>query len=457
MNTRALFASIVGDRYVLDDEAALEVYGRDEYPRNWSRPRAVVLPATPQEACEVVSACYRENIPLTPRGRGTGLSGGAVPLDNSIVLSLERLERILEINDEDHLVVTEPGVIVKNLHDAVEAQDLYYPPDPASLESCSIGGNVAENSGGPRALKYGVTRHYLLGLDVILPGGEFCRMGGRVLKNTTGYDLPHLFVGSEGTLGVITAITLRLIPRPRVTRDLLIPFGKLDKACQAVNRILLSLGITPAVLEFMDQNSIAAAEAFTGQTFPFNQAEGHLLVQLDGSSPSAVEEQAFALGELCLDLGADDVLMASTGSMRDRLWSARRVVLEACKTTPPAAELHDISVPHSRIPALVEALRSAGDRYGVDVACFGHAGDGNVHVALMSDDPASFTAQLFQLNQEVAHIALSLDGAISGEHGIGAVKKPYLSKALSPLELKLMRSLKATVDPQGLMNPGKIF
>ena len=457
MPTRSLLASIVGERYVLDDEESFLVYGRDEYPRAFSKPRAVVLPANAQEVSEVVHACYRHGIPITPRGRGTGLSGGALPLHNSVVVSLERMEKILEINEEDHLVVTQPGVIVKNLHDAVEAHDLFYPPDPASLESCSIGGNVAENAGGPRAVKYGVTRHYLLGLEVVMPGGQLCRLGGRVLKNTTGYDLPHLFVGSEGTLGIITSITLRLIPRPRLTCDLLIPFASLDKASRAVNRILMDLGIIPAVLEFMDAHSVAAAERMTGQTFPFSEAEGHLLIQLDGSSETEIEKQAAALGELCLTLGADDVFIAQNSATRDRLWAARRAVLEACKTTRPATELHDISVPRSRIPDLVRQLQTLTAPLGVDVACFGHAGDGNVHVALMSDDPSSFEEQLEVLNRTVAHTALALGGTISGEHGTGAIKKTHLDQALSPLEMKLMRSLKAAIDPQGLMNPGKIF
>lgn len=457
MTLHALLAGIVGNRYLVTDPEAMADYGRDEYPRVFSLPRAVVLPASTEEVVAIMRVCHEHRVPVTPRGRGTGLTGGAVPLDDSIVVSMERMERVVEIDEENQMVVVEPGLIVKSLHDAVEARGLYYPPDPASLESCSIGGNVAENSGGPRALKYGVTRHYVSALEVVLPGGQLCRYGGKYLKNTMGYDLPHLFVGSEGTLGIFTGITLRLIPLPLARQDLLIPFPGLEQASQAVTAILNRLRITPAVLEFMDAASIRVAEKATGKEFPHSGAGGHLLVQLDGSSPGEVEALAVKVGELCIELGAADVLVATSSAMRDRLWQARRAVLEACKTTSAATEFHDLSVGRANIPRLVSVMHLLGERHGLEVACFGHAGDGNVHVGFMSQDAGKFETVLPQLNADVVGATLELGGAISGEHGTGCVKRGFIGRALGQTELFVMHSIKQAIDPAGLMNPGKVL
>jgi glycolate oxidase len=457
MSLRATLAAIVGERYVFDDPERVEPYGRDEYPRVWSRPRAVVLPGCSAEVAEVVRACYRADVPVTPRGRGSGLTGGAVPLHDSVVVALERMEGITEIDEENQVVTTAPGTIVQALRDAVEARGLYYPPDPASLESCSIGGNVAENAGGPRALKYGVTRHYLAGLEVVLPGGDTARYGGKVLKNTTGYDLTHLFVGSEGTLGIITGITLRLIPLPPAVQDLLVPFPTLTEASAAVGAILRRLRMVPAVLEFMDQNSVRVAEKATGREFPYGEAGGQLLIQLDGGSPEEVEAQALLVGELCLDLGAEDVLVATSRPVQDRLWEHRRAVLEACKSTSRAVEFHDLSVPRARIPELVAAMHRLGSAAAMTVACFGHAGDGNVHVGFMSQDPEAFAVGLDDLNAAVVRETVELGGSFSGEHGTGCVKRKYLPWTAGRVELGLMRSLKSALDPRGLMNPGKIL
>lgn len=457
MTLNSLLAGIVGTKHLLTDPEQLEAYAKDEYPRIWARPRAVVLPASTGQVVDIMRVCREHRAAVTPRGRGTGLTGGAVPLENSVVISLERMERIIEIDEDNQMVTVEPGLIVKALHDAVEARGLYYPPDPASLESCSIGGNVAENAGGPRALKYGVTRQYVSALEVVLPSGDVCRFGGKFLKNTTGYDLPHLFVGSEGTLGIFTSITLRLIPLPPASQDLLIPFPTLEEASQAVTCMLRDLRVTPAVLEFMDTNSVQVAQKATGKEFPYASSGGHLLLQVDGSSPDEVEALSMTVGQMCVDLGAEDVLVATSTAMRERLWQARRAVLEACKNTSAASEFHDLSVPRASIPRLVSAMHRLGERYGLAVACFGHAGDGNVHVGLMSQDAGQFESVLDQINAAVVGATLELGGSISGEHGTGCVKKKYLGRALGPAELALMRSVKGAIDPSGLMNPGKIL
>lgn len=457
MTLTSTLTSICGHRYVLTDPEAMTAYGRDEYPRVFSLPRAVALPASTEEVVALMRACHEQKVPVTPRGRGTGLSGGAVPLHDSVVISLERMERVLEVDVENQMVTVEPGLILKSLHDAVEGHGLFYPPDPASLENCSIGGTVAENAGGPRALKYGVTRHYVSALEVVLPDGRQVRYGGKYLKNTMGYDLPHVFIGSEGTLGIFTSITLRLIPLPPARQDLFIPFPTLEQASLAVTRILNGLRVTPAVLEFMDAASVRLVEKATGKELPHSGAGGHLLVQLDGSSPEAVEDLTVRVGELCAELGAEDVLVATSNAMRERLWHARRVLPEACKTLSGGVEAHDLTVPRSSIPRLVAAMHRLAEGYGLEVACFGHAGDGNIHVNLMGQDAVRFSSILPEVNKDVVSTTLELGGSISGEHGTGCVKKPYLSRTLGQTELALMRAIKQAIDPANLMNPGKIF
>ena len=459
MSLLSSLGDIVGKRRVITDAEALIPYSHDEYLRHTSTPPLVVLPDSRDEVIEIMKACRSHGVPVTPRGLGTGLAGGAVPLKGSVVLSLERMNRVVELDPEDGTITVEPGLIVEQLHKTVEEQGLFYPVDPASLDSCSIGGNVATNAGGPRALKYGVTRHYVLGAEAVLPDARLISHGGKYIKNTAGYDLSHALIGSEGTLCIFTGITLKLIPLPPARQDLLIPFTTMKDAAQAVVKILNQLRITPAVLEFMDHTSIKVAEKATEKSFPHSDAGAHLLIQLDGLNDEEVEQQMVRVGELCMELGAEDVMVAFNQTTRDRLWEARRILHEACNAASTAVEMQDVSVPRSQIPRLLEELENLGKRIEKPIACFGHAGDGNVHVSVLhqDEDPEPFFAALDEINGEVLSIANRLGGTISGEHGIGSVKKKYLKRWLGTNEMALMKALKRMLDPEDFLNPEKIL
>ncbi len=459
MSLLSSLEGIVGGRHVIADPEALIPYSHDEYIRFKNLPPLAVLPGSREEVVEVIRACRSHRTPVTPRGLGTGLAGGAVPLNGSIVLSLERMDRVQELDLEDGTITVEPGLIVEHLHQYVEEKGWFYPVDPASLDSCSIGGNVATNAGGPRALKYGVTRHYVLGTEAVLPDGRLIVHGGKYIKNTSGYDLSHALIGNEGTLCIFTGLTLKLIPLPPAQQDLLIPFTNMADAAQAVVKILNQLRITPAVLEFMDKTSIKVAEAAMEKSFPHADAGAHLLIQLDGRNDDEVEAQMLQVGELCMELGAEDVMVAFNPTMREQLWEARRILHEACNAASTAVEMQDVSVPRSQIPTLLNELNELGQRIAKPIACFGHAGDGNVHVSILhqDEDPEPFFAALDDINEQVLSIVNRLGGAISGEHGIGAVKKKYLERWLGDNELALMKALKSMLDPEDFLNPEKIF
>ncbi|MGQ9468012.1 MAG: FAD-binding oxidoreductase [Anaerolineae bacterium] len=450
--------AIVGEGSVCTDEEALEKYAHDETVGLWAQPEVVVFVHSAQEVAEIFRLAVRERIPVTPRGAGYGLSGGAVPVFGGIVLSTEKMNRILEMDKQNLMITVEPGVITGDIHRAVEAEGLFYPPDPASLDSCSIGGNIAEGAGGPRAVKYGTTKDYVCGLEAVLPSGDIITCGGKLVKNVTGYNLIQLLVGSEGTLAVVTKIVLRLLPLPKVRVDLLVPYDDFQAAADTVSEIIAAR-ILPATIEFMEQDSILAAERLLQKTVPYDDAAAHLLIQLDGNRPETVDADFEAVGEICLAHRARDVLVAKDTRTRDRLWEARRAIVDALKHESPINHMEDVVVPRADIPALLRGIKEIARRHSVRIVCFGHAGDGNVHVNALKDalGDEEWRALVPVLSEEIYRLTLSLGGTITGEHGVGATRRRYLPMALDPAQIALMRGIKDVFDPHHILNPGKIF
>jgi glycolate oxidase len=448
---------IVGENFVSTDPDSLEKASCDETEDLCFPPDAVVRPGTPGEISEILKLANRENTPVTPRGGGTGLSGGALAVQGGIVLSMDRFDRILEIDKENLFATVESGVITENLQNAVEAEGLFYPPDPASRGSCFIGGNIAENSGGPRAVKYGVTKDWVYGLEVVLPTGEIISTGGKLLKNVTGYNTTQLFVGSEGTLGIITKATLRLIAKPRFASVLLAAFEDPYAACSAVPSLFLS-GLVPAACEFMERDAMEMAVGHLEKKLPNSDAPAQLLIELDGNDEARLSEEIVLAGEICDSGGALEVLLAETGVRRTEIWEVRRAVGEAVKSHSVYKE-EDTVVPRAKLPDLFVGVKEICARRGVRSVCYGHAGDGNLHVNLLKDNLSDdeWRERLPDTIIEIFRHCVSLGGTISGEHGIGWSQKPYLKLAVSETELELMRKMKRMVDPKGILNPGKVF
>jgi glycolate oxidase len=443
---------ILPDR-VFTEEEELFCYGFDASSLE-GLPSAVVRPINTEEVSKVVAFAFKHQIPVIPRGAGSGMTGGAVPLKGSIVLSLEGMNRILDIDEKNMVVTVEPGVINSHLQDRVESKGLFYPPDPASMEFCTIGGNVAENAGGPRALKYGVTRDYVLGLEMVLPDGRLLSTGVKTYKGVVGYDLTRLIVGSEGTLGVITKIFLKVLPLPQEIITLLVTFSQLSKAALAITKIMAS-GIIPRVLEFMDQETIYAVENYKSIGLPVN-AEALLLIEVDGPY-SLVSEEAEKIASICTSFGGD-VSVAEDVFARQRLWEARRAVSPALYRISPTKINEDIVVPRGKIPNMLQILKDIGKRYNLKIVNFGHAGDGNIHVNIMTDKNNKEEYQKAkEAIKDIFEATLKLGGTISGEHGIGLTKARYLGMELSQTNIELMKAIKKVFDRRGIMNPGKVF
>lgn len=449
---------IVGEGRVLVDPDVMAPYSHDEVVGLCGRPEAVVRVASAEQVSAVLKLAQRERIPVTPRGAGYGLSGGAVPVVGGIVLSVEKMNRILEIDKANLMVVVEPGVITADIHRAVEAEGLFYPPDPASLDSCTIGGNVAEGAGGPRAVKYGVTKDYVCGLEAVLPSGEIIKAGGKLVKNVTGYNLIQLLVGSEGTLAIVTKIILRLIPLPKVQVDLLLPFTRFQDAADAVSDIIAHR-ILPTAIEFMERDSLLAVERLLGRTVPFHDAEAHLLIQLDGNTQAAVDADYEVVGEIGLAHGAEDGVVAHDRPTRDRLWETRRKIIEALRRESPVNHMEDVVVPRAAIPALLGGVREIAGRHDVRIVSFGHAGDGNVHVNVLKDSlpDDQWAALVPAVQEDIYRLALGLGGTLTGEHGIGATRRRYLPMALDEFQLQVQQGIRDVFDPHRILNPGKIF
>ena len=445
---------IVGAAHVLRDDASRTAYGTDALDRGHPAD-LVVRPGTTAEVSRIARLCHDSRVPLTPRGAGTGYTGGAVPTAGGVVLTLERFNRILEIDAPNLLAVVQPNVVTAKLQAAAEAAGLLYPPDPASLQRSAIGGNVAECAGGPRAFKYGTTRHYVLGLEAVLPTGEVIRTGGKSVKNVVGYDLTQLLVGSEGTLAVLTEATLRLVPRPAAARTLRAVFPDVETATGAVLEVVAA-GVVPAAIEIVDGECLAALAAAGSRPLGPPGAV-ILLIEVDGSV-AAVDADLARVLDSCRSAGATDLRAARNDAEREALWRVRRDLSPALRALAPLKINHDVVVPRARVPALFRAVAALGESSGLRLACFGHVGDGNIHVNFLLDpSDAEAVRRARDAERRLFEEVLALEGSISGEHGIGFTKAPYLDLELSPEAIALLRRLKQAFDPRGILNPGKIF
>lgn len=448
---------VVGDSYVDTSASALEVASHDETPNlPRSPPDAVVRPASASEVAAVLRACADANVYVTPRGAGTGKAGGCVPVHGGIVLALDRLKRVVEL-DEDNLVVrAQPGVILGELQSTVEEAGLFYPPDPASLALCTLGGNVATNAGGPRAVKYGVTGDYVLGLEAALPTGELVRTGRRTMKGVAGYDLTSLLVGSEGTLAVVTEVTLKLLARPRAVETALALFPSSSLAASCVSRVLRA-GLLPRTVEYLDAASLAALRAHPGVTLnlPANVGAA-LLLEADGSTSEEAFDVLSRALDIAMDAGAQDTVVATDERKRREIWEARRLLSEATRQLKPRKLSEDVVVPRSKLPELVARWGALGEEHGLLTCAYGHAGDGNLHAQVMFDDDGDLP-RVEKLLTRLFEVTLEMNGTISGEHGIGVAKKRYLPLEQSPTLLALQQRIKDAFDPAGVLNPGKML
>lgn len=454
-DVRAAVIAAVGSDWIREDEASRQQYGTDALLRG-APADLVVIPGTVDEVSAIARLCSTHRIPLVVRGAGTGYTGGSVPVRGGVVLSMERFDRILDIDIDNQLVIVQPNVLTGQLQDAVEARGLFYPPDPASLRISAIGGNVAECAGGPRAVKYGTTRRYVLALQAVLPGGEIIRTGSKAVKNVVGYDLTQLLVGSEGTLAILTEITLRLVPKPQAVETIQATYADVASAVRGVSA-LLAARVTPATIELIDAGSIRAVERHLNREVAPAGTGAMLVIEVDGL-PAGVAEEAAVVEQACRASDALGVHRAATAIERDRLWQARRELSFALRAAAPRKINHDISVPRGRVPQLFDLLARLERDYELWIPSFGHAGDGNIHVNFMVDP--SDTDQMRRADRAARALfegVVALEGSISGEHGIGFSKAAYLSLELAPDVVALMQRVKAAFDPDGILNPGKIW
>ncbi len=452
------FQDLLGDRAITATEIR-KIYGSDE-TEDFNFPPAIVLkPNSVEEVSAIMNFCHEKHITVTPAGARTGLSGGALCDHGGVLISMEKFDKIIEIDEKNHQVTVEPGVITQVLQDAAKERGLFYPPDPASKGSCFIGGNVSENSGGPKAVKYGVTKDYVLNLEIVLPTGEIIWTGANVLKNATGYNLTQLVVGSEGTLAIITKIVLKLIPHPTHDLLMLVPFFDAQKACEAVAAIFQA-GITPSGLEFMERDALLYTQAFVGES-TIQVAENHaahLLIEVDGFDPDQLMVECEKIISVLENFETDEILFADSEAQKNTLWGLRRKAGEAVKSQSIYKE-EDTVVPRYQLPTLLGHIKRIGAKYGFQSVCYGHAGDGNLHVNILKGDLSDefwqkeLTFAIRELFEEVA----KLGGTISGEHGIGLVQKPYLDIVFGETQMRLMREIKKVFDPHHILNPGKIF
>ena len=453
------FQSILDDKYVLTDKEQLDRCASDQTEDLHYLPEVVLQPGSTQDVSNILKYCNEHSIPVTPRGAGTGLSGGALPVWGGVALDMKRFNKILHVDKRNFQVTTEPSVITQELQEHLKAEGLFYPPDPASKGSCFIGGNVSENSGGPRAVKYGVVKDYVLNLEIVLPNGEVIWTGANVLKNATGYNLTQLIVGSEGTLGVITKIVLRLIPAVKHDLLLLVPFRSAVEACAAVNAIFLA-GYTPSALEFMERDALEWSMKYvqsTGVNLPADIV-AHLLIEVDGNHMEELYRDAEAISQIVQQYDIDEILFADSHEQKQMLWTLRRKVGEAVKSNSIYKE-EDTVVPRAELPELLQIIKKLGTEFGFKSVCYGHAGDGNLHVNIVKGDMSDedwktkLPIGIRRLFKEVVRMG----GTISGEHGIGLVQKEYMDIAFNPVQMGLMSAIKQVFDPKGILNPGKIL
>jgi glycolate oxidase len=455
----AQIKSIVGAEYVFTDEESFEKYGRDETEKLHYSPAVVVKPRTPQEIAALMQLANKHLIPVTPRGAGTGLTGGALPHLGGLVIAMERFNSILDIDERNLQVTTEPGVITEVLQNAVKEKGLFYPPDPASKGSCFIGGNISENSGGPKAVKYGVVKDYVLNLEIVLPTGEIIWTGSNVLKNATGYNLTQLIVGSEGTLGIVTKIVLRLIPHPKFDLLMLAPFDSLEKASEAVSAIFRA-GITPSAMELMEIESIKLASKLcesTAITITDNLA-AHLIIEVDGNDKDVLMKDMEAIADVLANFEVGELYFADDAQQKTELWKIRRKANEASVAAGYTIE-EDTVVPRAELPKLIKGVKTLAAENGFKVVSYGHAGDGNLHVRI--NHPLykkSYENEVIQdILFKIFELVKSLGGTISGEHGIGLIQKSFMPVMFDPITMELMKGIKKVFDPNHILNAGKIF
>ena len=460
------FEAIVGPAHVLTAQRAEAAatadayadYGRDHTEDLHFAPDVVLCPGSAEEIGAIMRLCHAHRLPVTPRGAGTGLSGGALPIHHGVVLSTERLNQILQIDERNLQATVEPGVINEVFQNAVKEVGLFYPPDPASKGSCSLGGNLAHSSGGPKAVKYGTTKDYVLNLQVVLPTGDIIWTAANTLKNSTGYNLTQLLVGSEGTLGIITKVVFRLLPFPKQNILMLVPFRKVAEAADAVSAVFRA-GIIPSGMEFMEREAIAWSSDYLKipLTLP-EDIQAHLLIELDGQDLDELYKEAEQVYGVLEQYEVGEILLADTAGQKDDLWKIRRNIGNSVRYNSVYKE-EDTVVPRAELPTLLTGVKEIGARYGFKTVCYGHAGDGNLHVNIIRGDldDEMWNVGLRQPITEIFELCVKLGGTISGEHGIGLVQKGYIGIALKEANLNLMRGIKQVFDPHGILNPGKIF
>ena len=453
------FKSIIGEQFVFVDEETLEIFSHDETEKLIFLPDVVLKPKTVEEISSIIKICNRDLIHVTPRGAGTGLSGGALAHKGGVLLSTERMNSILHLDEKNLQITTEPGVITEVLQNAVNEKNLFYPPDPSSKGSCFIGGNIAENSGGPKAVKYGVVKDYVLNLEVVLPTGEIIWTGANVLKNVTGYNLTQLIVGSEGTLGIVTKIVLRLIPLPKFDLLMLVPFKSLEKASEAVSAIFRA-GFTPSALELIEIDALQIVSKMVDSfAVPVNDdIAAHLIIEVDGNNMDVLMQEMEQIAELMNEFESSEVFFADDNQQKAELWKLRRRAAEAVKLVGYTIE-EDTVVPRAYLPQLIKGVKELGKIHGFKVVCYGHAGDGNLHIRInhptiknSHDNP-----EMTKILRELFKIVKELGGVVSGEHGIGLIQKPYMDIVCDKANMQLMKSIKMAFDPNNILNAGKIF
>lgn len=444
------------DERILSGENINEEYSHDELSGTQSYPDVVVKATNAQEVSKIMSYAYENTIPVTPRGAGTGLVGSSVAMEHGIMIDTSLMNQILELDEENLTVTVEPGVLLMELSAFVEEHDFFYPPDPGE-KSATIGGNISTNAGGMRAVKYGVTRDYVRGLEVVLPNGSIVEFGGKIVKNSSGYAMKDLMVGSEGTLGIITKAVLKLLPLPQKAISLLIPFKDLNSAIQTVPEIIKSKSI-PTAIEFMQREVIEDAEEYLGKKFPDHQADAYLLLKFDGNSAEEIEADYDKVAKLCLSRGAMDVLISDTEERDESIWKARGAFLEAIKGSTTYMDEVDVVVPRNKISEMVEYMHSLHNEVDIRIKSFGHAGDGNLHAYILKDDltDEQWQERMTLAMDKIYQKADELNGQVSGEHGIGYAKKPYLKESLEEETLAIMRGIKAAFDPKNILNPHKV-
>lgn len=450
---------ILGIPNVVVDIEKMEMYSRDETSdKLWEKmPEVVIKPENAQQISEVVKLANQELIPITPRGGGSGLAAGAVPLHGGMVLSLERMNKVLEVDHENLFMVLEPGVTTGEVQKMAKELNLFYAGDPCSAESSFIGGNVATNAGGNKAVKYGVTGRHVYGLEVVMPDGEIVTYGGKNIKDVTLYDMLHLMVGSEGTLGIITKIWLKLMPLPQYVADLLIPFSDMQSAIKIVPKIMTA-GIIPTSVEFMDRLSVKAAEMYLNKKLPYSDAGAYIICEVDGNSEGQIQEDYETIGKLCMENGALEVFVADNISTQDRIWKSRKAYAEALRMISPVYCMEDIVVPISNIPAALDAIEKISIKYACKIPSAGHAGDGNIHATILREDRDEHAWHDLKdaVLGEIYDAVYALDGNLSGEHGIGAKRLMAMDKHMNAGQKKVLHTIKKAFDPNNIMNPGKV-